>query len=355
MGKRACIPYFNVWGIGMEHKVTEKKPLLDERGHLTDPGYATSEVFDYERSMIAASKWRIKEWDYYCCLTESFAFTFTIADLGYLGLVTVDYLDFRTKKEIKKTKMPLFPFGKLGLPHSADEGEVTYEANGFFMRFTSEEDFRRIEVKIEDFSQGNPLEVNLKLHKKDDDRMVIATPWKKKHKAFYYNQKINCQPIEGIVSIGKAQFHYNPIKHFAVLDWGRGVWTYKNTWYWGSLSGLIDGKRFGFNIGYGFGDTSEASENMVFYDGKAHKLGHIEFEIDDDDYMKPWRFTSDDNRFECVMTPVFDRKDDLNLWVIKNIGHQVFGYFNGRVKLDSGKVLEIPGLLGFAEKITNHY
>jgi hypothetical protein len=339
----------------MEHKFTEQQPLLDENGRLKEAGYATSEVLGYDRNKIAASKWRIKEWDYYCCMTESFAFTFTIADLGYLGLITVDYLDFRTKKEIKKSKTRLFPFGSLGLPGSADDGDVEYEENGFFMRFSHHEDHRRIEVNIEDFSKSNPLTVDLKLYKKDDDRMVIATPWKKKPKAFYYNQKINCQPTEGMVAIGKAQFRYDPAKHFSVLDWGRGVWPYKNTWYWGSLSGLIDKKRFGFNIGTGFGDTSQATENMIFYDGKAHKIGPVSFELDHDDVMKPWRFHAEDGRFDCTMTPLFDRQDDLNLMVVKNLGHQVFGRFHGTVTLDSGKILEIPGLLGFAEKITNHY
>ena len=59
---------------------------------------------------------------------------------------------------------------------------------------------------------------------------------------------------------------------FGTLDWGRGVWTHDNTWYWGSGNGYVNGKPFGFNIGYGFGNTSAASENALFYDGKIHKL-----------------------------------------------------------------------------------
>ena len=34
----------------------------------------------------------------------------------------------------------------------------------------------------------------------------------------------------------------------------------------------MDGVPFGWNIGYGFGDNSVATENMLFYEGKAHKL-----------------------------------------------------------------------------------
>lgn len=42
---------------------------------------------------------------------------------------------------------------------------------------------------------------------------------------------------------------------------------------------LEDGNVFGFNIGYGFGNTSAASENMLFYNGKSHKLEDVKFNI----------------------------------------------------------------------------
>ena len=47
----------------------------------------------------------------------------------------------------------------------------------------------------------------------------------------------------------------------------------------------MNGKPFGFNIGYGFGDTSAASENMLFYDGTAHKLDDVTFHIPKDSYI----------------------------------------------------------------------
>ena len=34
------------------------------------------------------------------------------------------------------------------------------------------------------------------------DTMCIATPWKDKPTAFYYNQKINCMPSQGKVTLG---------------------------------------------------------------------------------------------------------------------------------------------------------
>jgi len=341
--------------IKLNHLVTKKQPLLNGLGHLSEPGYSLKPVFDYNRNMIKASKWRIKEWDYYACINDNFAISFTVADLGYLGMVTASFLDFKTGNEIKKTIMRPFTFGKFNLPSKTDSGDTTYTDKLCDFKFIVNEDKRLIKVRINNFVKGQDFEANLELLDYKDDRMIIATPWEKNKKAFYYNQKINCMPTSGKVIIGSSVYVFDKTKHFSVLDWGRGVWTYRNTWFWGSLSGLVKGKRFGFNIGYGFGDTSKASENILFYDGKAHKLDYIKFELDDEDVLKPWKFTSNDNRLALTMTPFLDRVDHTNLVIIKNYGHQVFGKFNGFVVLDDGTKLEIKDITGFAEKIMNQY
>jgi hypothetical protein len=339
----------------MNHLVKNKQPLLDKFGHLSEPGYSTKEIFEYNPEMISTSKWRIKEWDYYAVLSKDYGFSFTIADLGYIGLISVNYLDFKEEKVWTKSKMVLFPFGKLNLSHTIHEGDVKFSKKGFLVEFQNHDDHRRLIVEVNRFRKRQNLRLDVKLKKMDDDHMTIATPWSENPNAFYYNQKINCMPVTGDAYIGGEHFSFDGKDDFGVLDWGRGVWTYKNTWYWSSLSGKIDDVRFGFNLGYGFGDTSKASENMVFYDGKAHKLDLVRFEFNPDNYEEPWYFISNDERLELEMTPIVDRLDKTNLLVIKNKGHQVFGLFNGYVILDDGKKLEIKNMLGFAEAITNHY
>lgn len=339
----------------MNHLVEKHQLLLNEKGGLTEPGYAFGPIFDYDRKQIKASVWRIKEWDYYACLNDDFVFAFTVADLGYLGMLTATHLDLETGKETKKTFMTPFPFGRYHMPKSIDAGDVLVTGKTYSFNFQNRSGKRLLKVVIKDFLPEQDFFADLELTDLNDEHMTIATPWLENRKAFYYNQKINCQPTSGLVKIGVTEYHYDPTRHFSVLDWGRGVWTYKNTWYWGSLSGLVAGKRFGFNIGYGFGDNSQATENMLFYDGKAHKLDQVKFELDDQDVMKPWRFIANDGRLELEMTPLLDRKDHTNLLIIKNFGHQVFGKVNGFAVLDDGTKLEIKDLLGFAEKITNHY
>jgi hypothetical protein len=82
----------------------------------------------------------------------------------------------------------------------------------------------------------------------DLESIVIATPFQKK-KRFYYNQKINCMKASGTIKFDGSVYDFSSEKSYGVLDWGRGVWTYENTWYWGSASGISKGKRIGLNLG----------------------------------------------------------------------------------------------------------
>ena len=98
---------------------------------------------------------------------------------------------------------------------------------------------------------------------------------------------------------------------------------------------------------------------MLFVDGVAHKLDEVTFNIPQkdgkDDYMSPWTFTSNDNRFNMEFTPLIDRYDPLDFKFIMMIPHQVFGVFNGEVVLDDGKKLKVNNLIGFAEKVHNKW
>ncbi|MDE7371965.1 MAG: DUF2804 domain-containing protein, partial [Desulfovibrio sp.] len=70
-----------------------------------------------------------------------------------------------------------------------------------------------------------------------------------------------------------------------------------------------------------------------FYKGKAHKLSQVKFEIPTRDgkdcYMRRWRFTSDDGRFEMGFEPVIARAACTDAKLIKSDQHQVFGRFTG--------------------------
>ena len=251
------------------HEVTERNRLLTPKGTLREPGWSRSLVQIYDRKDIKKRKTRIKEWDYYHIISNknNIAVCFTVSDLGYLELESVNFLDFNTAKDHTTVSMAPFPMGKLHMPSTSETGDVKMRNKKLACEFLVKGNKRIIRCDFPDFDGGKGLKANITLLNEPQDTMVIATPWKTDEKAFYYNQKINCMPASGKVMYDGKVYELSPETDFGGLDWGRGVWTYDNIWYWGSGSGMVDGHRFGFNIGYGFGDTSAASENVIFYDG----------------------------------------------------------------------------------------
>ena len=337
------------------HEVTEKQMLLNAEGEIAEPGWSRRPLQRYSRKMIKAPSWRIKEWDYYLVVNERFAGAFTISDDGYIGLQSVSLLRFGDEPwEHTETVLNAFPMGKLHLPRTSVKGVTKYEDKRLQMSFAVEGRTRHIQCRFENFCDGKPLSCDIILSQPPMDSMVIATPWDAKH-AFYYNQKINCMRAEGYIEFDGERFVFDPAKDFGTLDWGRGVWTYDNTWYWGSGNTDLDGNSFGFNIGYGFGNTSAATENILFYNGKAHKLDDVTFHIPEDSYMKPWTFTSSDGRFEMEFVPMLDRAAKLDFKVLVSDQHQVFGKMSGTAVLDDGQKIEIRDVMCFAEKVHNRY
>lgn len=336
------------------HEVKTVQPLLDESGRIKEPGWAKTQVWQYDRTNIQASRFRIKEWDYYLVLNEDFAGAFTLSDDGYIGLQSVSLLNFKEGWEHTETILNPFPMGKIKMPASSDKGNVIYKDKRLIMEFKTESGRRTIICDFKDFWNGKPFHCEITLSQPPMDSMVIATPWKDKN-AFYYNQKINCMRAEGHMTFDEVTYWFNPKTDYGTLDWGRGVWTYDNRWYWGSGNGTVGGKPFGFNIGYGFGDTSQATENMLFYDGTCHKLDDITFHIPKEDYMEPWHFSSSDGRFEMGFEPVLDRAAKISALVIASDQHQVFGKMNGTAILDNGMFIELKDFMCFAEVVHNRY
>ncbi len=337
------------------HEVVTRQPLLKEDGSLREPGWSKRLLQKYDRRQIRAPKFRIKEWDYYLVLNEDFAGAFTISDDGYIGLQSVSLLNFKEGWEHTETILNAFPMGKFDLPSTSERGDTVYRDKRLHMEYTVEEGKRRIRCVFDNFYQGKPFRCDITLLQPEMDMMVIATPWKEKKTAFYYNQKINCMPASGKMEFDGRIYRFNNETDFGTLDWGRGVWTYDNRWYWGSGNTVVNGRPFGFNIGYGFGDTSAASENMLFYDGSAHKLDDVTFHIPEGDYMKPWTFSSSDGRFEMDFVPVLDRAAKTAAVIIETDQHQVFGRMSGKAVLDDGTVIEVKDMMCFAEDVHNRY
>lgn len=345
----------------IQHEITKIQNLLNSEGNIAEPGYAKKLFWEYNRNDINAKRARIKEWDYYYIGNDDCALCLTMADMGYVGALSATVMDFAVPSQITKSAVCLFPMGKLKMPVTSVVGDCSWKVGEVEMTFINDGKARRLFGRYPKFENGKEeLSFDVTLTDFPAESMVIATPFEKKGH-FYYNQKINCMTADGRFALGDKEYSLAASKgSLATLDWGRGVWTYDNTWYWGSLqTTLDDGKKFGFNIGYGFGNNDRATENMLFYDGKSHKLDEVVFHIPQkdgaDDFMSDWTFTSGDGRFEMDFVPLIDRYAPFDLKLFAMIPHQVFGYFSGKAVLDDGREIILDRKLGFAEKVHNKW
>ena len=341
----------------MQHELKKGK-LLDNKGNLTEAGFSYRMVKEYNRTDIKAKKSRIKEWDYYYIGNNNYGVAFTIDDNYLYGLGSVSILDFNKKEYITRSSMKFFTKGRINFPKDSSYGDIVWKDKNYYLHFYNKDKKRTIDVKIKNYINKEPFEAHFELEETMDDSMVIATPFNKP-KHFYYNEKKNCMRASGYYIFKNQKIEFKSSDTFGILDWGRGVWTYKNTWYWSGLSGINNDKLIGFNLGYGFGDTSFASENMLFYDGKAYKLNDCIFEIPKDSkgnykYLEPWIITSKDKSINLTFKPILDRFDNTNLFILKSIQHQVFGVFNGTIKVNDIEV-EFKDIVSFAERVTNYW
>lgn len=339
----------------MQNEIKAPQKLLNEQGFLANPGWARQFFFDYNPEAMQAPRMVCKEWDYYAIGNEDVIVALTLNDFGIFGMTSFSLL--KPKENFDLTGGDRV----LGIEHTQpkdDTGNCYLKTPLSEMSFVRKDGKHYLTASMDNFDgQGNKLEVDLVLELPETERMVIATPFDEGPQYFYLNEKINCLPASGTVKLGDYVHTFTPDKDMGVLDLGRGYWPDHNVWYWGSASGKLGGHSLGWNIGYGFGNLSNATENVIVYDGKVHKFDRIDsFDIPAEGYLaRPWHIVSNDGRFDMQFVPMMDRKSEADLTYPGSNQHQVFGRYNGKVVLDDGTVIEVTDFFGFAEEVGNNW
>jgi len=339
-----------------QHEIIVPGSVLDAQGRLSQAGWARAPLPDsnleqaafYRRPWRFLQRFRVKRWDYYGVTTPERFFSATLADLGYAGQVFVYTVDFVTGACHEETLTT--PLGRgVTLPRNSSQGDSTYDNGSVSLAFRVTSEGRHLAVRWPDFG-GQPLAAELALRMAPEhESTVVVIPIRGKR--FYYNRKMNCLPAEGWLEVGNQRTDIRPDTCLGNLDWGRGVWEYRSFWVWASASGFLpDGGTIGLNLGFGFGDTSAATENTVIVNGRVHKLGQVDFTYDPHNFRRPWRMVAADGRLDLEFVPHIERVAKTNLLLITSEVHQMFGYYRGRAVADDGRVIAIDGLRGFAEE-----
>lgn len=334
----------------MNHEIKEKTPLLDGHGRLIEKGYATKMNFIYNREKVKSFPLKLKEWNFYQFIKDHYSLQLTLGHVSYMCSVSAALINLDTgeKHEIGTMK-PLF------VPQldRDPEGEsfVDFMSKEFYLSYQVTADKRFLYVKGANQKYQN-VEIRLVIDNDvENEKMVIATPFRNP-KQFYLNYKENYYCGTGTVQFDDLKVDFDGCT--GLVDWGRGVWPYSHEWFWGNLTSHIDGVPFGFNIGWGFGDLSHATENMYFYNKKAYKVGPLCVKRDKNDYMQPWKLKDEDNRIRMTFTPIYDNYTENKYVVVDTHCNQVYGLFNGVIETEDGPK-KFRNVLAFIEHAVNRW
>lgn len=334
----------------MNHEVKKKTRLLTPSGHLKEKGYAKHMNFIYNRVDAKAGPMPLKEWNFYQFHCGDYALQFTLGHLTYIGQMAVTLIDLKTGEKWGYSTIKPFFVPKLDVDpeiasfceYKNEDCHLTYkvfENKRVLSLVGSSKEYRNIDVHL--VVENDP----------SNEKMVIATPFEKPTQ-FYLNYKENYYKANGYAHFGDKEVDF--VNATGLMDWGRGIWPYSHEWYWGSLTSRIDGVPFGLNIGWGFGDTSRATENMYFYNKKAYKIGKLIGEWDDNALMEVKHFHDKQGKLQFSFTPIFDNYTENKYVVIDTHCHQVYGYFSGTIETEDG-VKEFHDMLGFIEHAVNKW
>lgn len=340
-----------------QNRINEKGPLLNPEGSLSLAGWSPQPLLDCNlenvRSEGTPRFWqpmRVKRWDYYAITTPTHFFSFTVSDVGYLASIFAYVIEFASNDYQEQTLTLPFYRG-VQLPRNSTEGKSLFDNGKVRLEFDALPSERRIKVDWQDFRDGKPLKTEaVFMVPASHESMTISIPINGNR--FYYNRKINCMPARGWVEYQGNKFDLDPKTCLGNLDWGRGIWEYDSFWVWASASGFLADKKstIGLNLGFGFGDTSAATENCFILDGKVHKLGEVAFTYDSNNFKSPWTMKADDGRLDLVFTPFFERVAKTDLKILASEVHQMFGKYNGMLITDQGKKIKVNDLIGWAEE-----
>ena len=334
----------------MNHEIKNKRKLLRPNGHLTEAGYAKRMHFIYTREHVKPGPMPLKEWNFYQFQCGNYVLQMTLGHLSYIGQMAVTLMDISTgEKWTYSTMKPLF-VPELDL-NPEKPSICRYKNDECRLQFTVKQ-YKRILALKGHSKDYDTIEVKLVIENDpENEKMVIATPFEKPTQ-FYLNYKENYYTATGYARFGDK---YVALKEATgLLDWGRGVWPYTHEWYWGSLTSHIDGVPFGFNIGWGFGDTSYATENMYFYNKKAYKVGKLIGEWDDNDLMAEKHFHDAENKIQFTFTPFYDNYTFNEFVVVDTHCHQIFGRFFGKIQTED-EIKEFKDVHGFIEHAVNRW
>lgn len=172
------------------------------------------------------------------------------------------------------------------------------------------------------------------------------------YKGWTYTEKTSPISLSGTLTCQGKSWDLSSPHVMALSDWTAGFMRRSTFWNWAASSWVLpDERRLGFNLSSGVNETG-FTENFFQLDNERIKVDTMDFRLNPDNLMSPWKIRSFDKKVDLEFIPEHKREENVNTWVVASRFTQIMGHFQGTLTTDSGEKITLCDIPGFTE---DHY
>ncbi|HEY5013138.1 MAG TPA: DUF2804 domain-containing protein [Acidimicrobiia bacterium] len=338
-----------------ERELTEPVDLATADGRSLNPAARGWSRRPLHRANLRGDWGRTKRWDYWAILAGDLVVSSVYADVDYLGLADVWWVDLATGHTGGRGIVAPFARG-MRLPDVPATAPLHVARRHFELDISDDADGTTHLRARWDERDGSPARLDASIALPvGHESLNVVIPWSDRR--FQFTSKHQARPAHGELVVGDRHRPFGRDSGgngaaWGVLDVGRGRWPYRTRWNWGGGAGATtDGRIVGIQIGGRWTEGTGFTENGVIVDGVLTKLGtELRWQYDWDEPTRPWLVDDPHGRLHLRLDPRFDKHSKTEAGVMGTETHQVFGTWSGTFVADDGESIELAGIQGFAEE-----
>ncbi|AWW25542.1 DUF2804 family protein [Acetobacterium sp. KB-1] len=160
----------------MENKITKRTDLLDRKGHVIKPGYATKMLYNYNKENIKAHPFALKEWDFYQIYCGDYILKMTIGNISYIANFSAELFNVTTKESYSFSRMKPLPLKSIVLPNDPEQPSlIRVEGKDYTMSFEVQKTHRQLKLTAKDDKIG-AINIDIVLNNDITDYFTLRVP-----------------------------------------------------------------------------------------------------------------------------------------------------------------------------------
>jgi hypothetical protein len=307
------------------------------------------------RPLRTLNRFRLKQWQHFGVIHPEHYLGMVIFDAKFMTVSFVYHFDRRAGTMSEHSRQA--PGGRAKVAETTWNGECSFEARGYALRFENRLDDGYHRVRIDAAERRKLPAIQGEFRMLEDisvyEPLVVVSPFSANRPL--YTHKAAC-PVEGRVTVGGQVIELDPTRDVCLLDEQKAFYPYRSFWRWLCFGGFTpQGTLVAANLCHNnIADDETYSENCYWVGGKIRLTGAARFGFSEANILGPWFINTTDGLVDLEFHPQGERAERIRVGPILSDFHQPFGLFRGRLGC-GGEASEVEDLFGLCEQHITRY